>query len=72
MQGMSIEARGTSIEARGLVKTYPAPGKTRLRALDGLTLSVPRGAIFGLVDFSRIIVMRTGLFPPPPSSPRVT
>jgi ABC-2 type transport system ATP-binding protein len=41
--------QGISIEARGLVKTYPAPGKTRLRALDGLTLSVPRGIIFGLV-----------------------
>jgi ABC-2 type transport system ATP-binding protein len=48
-RGLSIEARGTSIEARGLVKTYPAPGKTRLRALDGLTLTVPRGTIFGLV-----------------------
>ena len=40
---------GLSIEARGLVKTYPGPGKTRVRALDGLTLSVPRGIIFALV-----------------------
>src|SRR3984957_8851956 len=38
-----------AIEARGLVKTYPAPGKTRVRALDGLTLSVPPGSIFALV-----------------------
>jgi ABC-2 type transport system ATP-binding protein len=38
-----------AIEARGLVKTYPGSGKTRIRALDGLTLSVPRGTIFALV-----------------------
>src|SRR5215470_3271666 len=45
-----------SIEARGLVKTYPVParakGKTgvkRLKALDGLNLSVPAGTIFALV-----------------------
>jgi ABC-2 type transport system ATP-binding protein len=38
-----------AIEAVGLVKTYPAPGKTRVRALDGLTLSVPPGTIFALV-----------------------
>jgi ABC-2 type transport system ATP-binding protein len=38
-----------AIEARGLVKTYPAPGKTRVTALDGLTLSVRRGGIFALV-----------------------
>jgi ABC-2 type transport system ATP-binding protein len=38
-----------AIEARGLVKTYPGPGKTRVRALDGLTLDVARGAIFALV-----------------------
>src|SRR5215472_10849805 len=45
-----------SIEARGLVKTYPVParakGKTgakRLKALDGLDLSVPAGMIFALV-----------------------
>jgi ABC-2 type transport system ATP-binding protein len=38
-----------SIEARSLVKTYPAPGKTRVRALDGLTLSVQQGSIFALV-----------------------
>jgi len=39
----------SAIEARGLVKTYPAPGKTRVRALDGLTLSVPRATIFAVV-----------------------
>jgi ABC-2 type transport system ATP-binding protein len=39
-----------SIEASGLVKTYPVPGKkTRLRALDGLDLKVPGGTIFALV-----------------------
>jgi ABC-2 type transport system ATP-binding protein len=38
-----------AIEARGLVKTYPGPGKTRIRALDGLTLDVARGTIFALV-----------------------
>jgi ABC-2 type transport system ATP-binding protein len=55
---------GYAIEARGLVKTYPGkgggaahpdaasggkPGKPRVRALDGLDLSVPRGTIFTLV-----------------------
>jgi ABC-2 type transport system ATP-binding protein len=39
-----------AIEARGLVKTYPAPGKSpRIRALDGLDLTVAAGAIFALV-----------------------
>ena len=42
-------ARCGAIEARGLVKSYPAPGKTRVRALDGLTLSVRPGSIFALV-----------------------
>jgi ABC-2 type transport system ATP-binding protein len=55
---------GCAIEARGLVKTYPGKSggaarqedkgsgkrvKPRIRALDGLNLSVPRGAIFTLV-----------------------
>ena len=41
-----------SIEARGLVKTYPIQGKAksgRLKALDGLDLKVPSGTIFALV-----------------------
>jgi ABC-2 type transport system ATP-binding protein len=45
-----------SIEARGLVKTYPLPGKApgrakggRLRALDGMSLSVPAGTVFALL-----------------------
>src|SRR3984885_9318541 len=38
-----------AIEAHGLVKTYPGPGKTRIRALDGLTLGVAPGTIFALV-----------------------
>jgi ABC-2 type transport system ATP-binding protein len=40
----------SAIEARGLVKTYPAPGKDpRIRALDGLDLTVAAGTIFALV-----------------------
>jgi ABC-2 type transport system ATP-binding protein len=39
-----------AIKARGLVKTYPAPGKApRVRALDGLDLTVEPGTIFALV-----------------------
>ncbi len=40
-----------SIEARGLVKTYPLPGrsKDRVTALDGLDLTVPTGTIFALL-----------------------
>jgi len=39
-----------AIEARGLVKTYPAPGKNpRIRALDGLDLTVAPGTIYALV-----------------------
>jgi ABC-2 type transport system ATP-binding protein len=39
-----------AIEAHGLVKTYPAPGKKpRIRALDGLDLTVESGTIFALV-----------------------
>ena len=39
-----------AIEARGLVKTYPAPGKNpRIRALDGLDLTVDPGTIYALV-----------------------
>jgi ABC-2 type transport system ATP-binding protein len=41
----------SAIEARGLRKTYPAPGKKkdRIRALDGLDLSVPRGSIYAIL-----------------------
>ena len=39
----------TRSRPEGLVKTYPGPGKTRIRALDGLTLSVARGTIFAVV-----------------------
>jgi ABC-2 type transport system ATP-binding protein len=39
-----------AIEAHGLVKTYPAPGKNpRIRALDGLDLTVEPGTIYALV-----------------------
>jgi ABC-2 type transport system ATP-binding protein len=44
-----------AVEAHRLVKTYPAPRnaagdkKARIRALDGLSLTVPHGTIFALV-----------------------
>src|SRR5438128_7155454 len=39
-----------AIEARGLVKTYPATKTTpEMRALKGVDLVVPRGSIFGLL-----------------------
>src|SRR5579863_2667331 len=39
-----------AIQALGLVKTYPAPGRNpRIRALDGLNLTVDPGLIFALV-----------------------
>jgi ABC-2 type transport system ATP-binding protein len=46
---------GNAVEAQGLVKTYPVPkgtgsdAKGRIRALDGLSLTVPHGVIFALV-----------------------
>jgi len=33
------------LEAAGLVKAYAAPGGAQIRALDGVTLSVPRGRL---------------------------
>jgi ABC-2 type transport system ATP-binding protein len=39
-----------SIEAHGLIKTYPVRGKKDgIRALDGLSITVPRGTVFGLL-----------------------
>ncbi len=39
-----------AIEARGLVKTYPATKTTpEMRALKGIDLAIPRGSIFGLL-----------------------
>ena len=39
-----------AIEARGLVKTYPASKTTpEMRALKGIDLAIPRGSIFGLL-----------------------
>ena len=40
-----------AIEARGLVKTYPAPGrkKDRVTALDGLNLAVVPGSVYALL-----------------------
>jgi ABC-2 type transport system ATP-binding protein len=50
MQSTQPTGLSHSIEARGLVKTYPAPGKNpRIRALDGLNLTVASGTIFALV-----------------------
>lgn len=38
-----------ALEADQLVKTYSSRGKDAVRAVDGLTFSVPRGIIFGLL-----------------------
>jgi ABC-2 type transport system ATP-binding protein len=39
-----------SIEAHGLTKTYPVRGKKDgVRALNGLSITVPRGTVFGLL-----------------------
>jgi ABC-2 type transport system ATP-binding protein len=41
---------GNAIEADGLVKTYAVRGRREgVRALDGLSITVPRGIIFGLL-----------------------
>jgi ABC-2 type transport system ATP-binding protein len=40
-----LNPRSAAIETRDLVKTYPSG----VRALDGLTFAVPRGAVFGLL-----------------------
>jgi|SRR5450755_3378618 ABC-2 type transport system ATP-binding protein len=41
---------GNAIEASGLVKTYAVRGRRGgVRALDGLSITVPRGVIFGLL-----------------------
>jgi len=41
---------GPAIEADGLVKTYPVRGhRENVRALDGLSITVPRGTVFGLL-----------------------
>jgi ABC-2 type transport system ATP-binding protein len=45
-----VSTTDRAIEARQLVKTYPARGdKHGIRALDGLDISVPRGMIYGLL-----------------------
>ena len=39
-----------AIEAKGLVKTYPATKTTpEMKALKGIDLAIPRGSIFGLL-----------------------
>ncbi|GII88890.1 ABC di/oligopeptide transporter ATPase [Sphaerisporangium siamense] len=40
------------LDVRDLVKTFPAPGGGRTRAVDGVSLSVPRGETYGLVGES--------------------
>jgi hypothetical protein len=42
---MTMTAASYAVEARDLVKTYPKG----VRALDGLSLSVPPGQVFGLL-----------------------
>jgi ABC-2 type transport system ATP-binding protein len=49
MQSTREGTTSRAIEARGLIKTYPAPRKTRVQALSGLTLGVTQGSIFALV-----------------------
>jgi len=48
-----VSSTDCAIEARQLVKTYAVPGRHSnqhgIRALDGLDLSVPRGAVYGLL-----------------------
>lgn len=38
-----------ALEVQNLVKVYPARGKPPIRAVDGMSFSVPRGIIFGLL-----------------------
>ena len=38
-----------ALQVENLVKTYRSRGRPELRAVDGLSFSVPRGAIFGLL-----------------------
>ncbi|HET7305750.1 MAG TPA: ATP-binding cassette domain-containing protein [Segeticoccus sp.] len=46
----TVEPGGLAIDARDLTKTYAAGrGKQPVRALDGLTLAVPSGQVFGLL-----------------------
>jgi ABC-2 type transport system ATP-binding protein len=46
----ALAAPDFAIEARGLVKTYPAAGSTPAKtALKGVDLAIPRGSIFGLL-----------------------
>jgi ABC-2 type transport system ATP-binding protein len=47
----ATEATGTAIAAEGLVKTYAGHGRRAapVRALDGLSIAVGRGTIFGLL-----------------------
>jgi ABC-2 type transport system ATP-binding protein len=41
---------GPAVHARDLVKTYPSGrGKPPVRALDGLSLTIPAGSVFGLL-----------------------
>lgn len=45
-----MELPDYAIEARGLVKTYPASRTMpEMKALKGIDLAIPRGSIFGLL-----------------------
>jgi len=49
-QGDGMDLPEFAIEARGLVKTYPATKTTpEMKALRGIDLAIPRGSIFGLL-----------------------
>ena len=48
--GALVDLPEYAIEARGLVKTYPAfRGAPAMQALKGIDLAIPRGSIFGLL-----------------------
>ena len=38
-----------AIELRGVTKTYTRKGKEKVRAVDGLSLDIPEGKIFGIL-----------------------
>jgi oligopeptide/dipeptide ABC transporter ATP-binding protein len=47
-----MSANSLLVQGNGLVKHYPAPGRRRVHAVDGVTLAVARGETLGLVGES--------------------
>ena len=65
-----------ALEVEKLVKVYAPRGKPAIRAVDGLSFSVPRGIIFGLLGpngagKSTLLRMLTTLTQPSEGSARV-